>query len=141
VTKSYRDVERPQGTGEIFQGEKRLGTVRYSLVMREVFEVFDGQELAEHPTISGEVVVAESPGMLVLNGEYFTLRLDDNRCLDLTCTAGDPISKKWTVIATGPNGFVNCCGDSNTATFGTFKLAERADGEGESGGVQRGLFE
>ncbi len=101
---AYRIIESPTGVGEILRACQHLCKVRYLLQHRE-------NNQTKEQEISGEVMVDESERMRVevLNalgsGEVFTLRLADNRSLQVTFPRGDAFNGVWQVANSSLNGF------------------------------------
>jgi len=87
------------GAGEVLKAGKHVCKVQYKLQQRET--------TSGHVGISGEVVVDEGErrAVNVLNtmqsGELLTLRLDDNRSLEVFFNPRDAINGVWRVVV-GP---------------------------------------
>jgi hypothetical protein len=101
---AYKIIESPTGIGEVLMAGQHLCKVHYQLQHRE--DTRTGQ--AE---IFGQVTVNETERMSVqvLNamqsGQVFTLRLADNRSLQVSFTRGDALSGTYRAVNSSPEGF------------------------------------
>ena len=101
---AYRIIESPTGIGEVLNASQHLCKVNYRLQHRENTETRQAE-------ILGEVTVDEAERMSVevLNamgsGQVFTLRLADNRSLQVSFTRGDALSGVYRAVNSSPEGF------------------------------------
>jgi len=97
---AYKIIESPIGVGEVLKVGKHLCKVNYRLQYRENTETGVGE-------ISGEVTVDEAERMSVevLNamnsGQVFTLRLADNRSLQIFFNRGDAFTGVYHAVNSG----------------------------------------
>jgi hypothetical protein len=109
MTKRQKTIEKPVGHGRIPMTAGKSVNVRYALVVIHVVDnEADTTELAGHLEIRGAVEVDEKQGMVDLAGPDFTLQLSDGRCLEAKVKKGDPVTRQWEIVATGPKGLQPC---------------------------------
>ena len=100
---AYKIIESPIGVGEVLKAGKHLCKVYYRIQHRENTETGIGE-------ISGDVTVDEAERMSVevlnsmMSGQVFTLRLADNRSLQVFFNKGDAFTGVYRVVNSG-NGF------------------------------------
>lgn len=109
MTKQRRTIEKPEGRGIIRLADGRSANVRYSLVVfQTVDDEADTGEQAGQLEIRGAIEVNQEQGLVDLGGQTFTLEIGDGRCLETTAVKGDPVSRHWQIVASGPKGLEPC---------------------------------
>jgi hypothetical protein len=109
MAKRQRTQERPAGNGRLRIADGKPIQVYYSLVvLLTVDDEADTGQLSGKTQIRGSVEVSQAEGFVDLGGRTFILEMDDGRCLKASATKGDPVSRQWTVVASGPKGFEPC---------------------------------
>jgi hypothetical protein len=87
-----RVLEQASGVGEVYEGDKKLGTARYSItVYQEMLDVGRGQEIDGLCEISG-LVEAQPPlngFSLAMKDGPLSLRLTDGRWWDFVVRDSD----------------------------------------------------
>jgi hypothetical protein len=109
MTKHRKTIEKPEGRGDIRLTDGKTVKVRYSLVVLQALDdEADTGPLAGQLEIRGAIEVNQDQGMLDLSGKHFTLKTNDGRCLEASAKKGDPVSRQWEIVATGPKGLEPC---------------------------------
>ena len=109
MTKRRKTIAKPIGRGYIPMTEGQSVNVRYHLVViRTVDDAVDTGELAGQTEINGTIEVGRGQGMIDLAGKHFMLNLNDHRCLKVLAKKGDPVTRQWEIVATGPTGLHPC---------------------------------
>jgi hypothetical protein len=109
MTKRRKTIEKPEGAGEIRVTDGKTVKVRYSLVVLQIVDdEVDAGQLAGQLEIRGAIEVNQDQGMLDLGGKHFTLKTNDGRCLEAWTKKGDPVSRQWEIVASGPTGLEPC---------------------------------
>jgi len=102
--REYKHLESPEGVGEVWQGDKRIAQVEYSLdVQKEIIitESFDGtNELEGKSFISGSIFVLEGEKHLI-GRDILTLYMQDGRKIDFFVTNISPPDKNMQIQLTG----------------------------------------
>lgn len=114
MTKHRRTIEKPEGRGSIRLADDKTADgrtvkVHYLLVIsRTVDDEADTGPMAGQLEIRGAIEVNQDEGMVDLGGKHFTLKTNDGRCLEAWAKKGDPVSRHWEIVATGPKGLEQC---------------------------------
>jgi hypothetical protein len=109
MTKRRRTIEKPKGRGHIPMTDGKAVDVHYSLVVvQTVDDEVDTGHLVGQLEVRGTIEVDREQGMVDLGGQHFTLKTDDGRCLEAWTKKGDPATRQWDVVASGPKGLMPC---------------------------------
>lgn len=109
MTKNRKLIEKPGGLGVIRMSDNSSVNVRYSLV---VFQTVDDEAetgpMASHIEMRGAIQVSPGQGMVELGTTSFVLETNDGRCLEARAKKGDPVTRHWEIVASGPKGLEPC---------------------------------
>src|SRR5713226_5221168 len=109
MIKRRKTIEKPKGRGLIPMTDGKAVNVHYFLVVvHTVDDEVDTGPLAGQLEVRGTIEVDQGQGMVDLGGKHFTLRTDDGRCLEAWTKKGDPVTRQWDVVASGPKGLAPC---------------------------------
>ena len=108
VTRKYKPIENPQGTGEVYEGNKKLAKVRYELnIEQEILttEDFKGtQDVEGGQSRTGSIHVLE--GRIAPPWEILTLHMADRRKVNFIITDGDVNTGRFPIELSG--NFYDC---------------------------------
>ena len=107
MSKLRKILDRPEGYGQIRTTKGKSVGVRYSLVVFQTLDADTGPTTS-NIEMRGAIEVDNVEGLVDLAGQHFTLKTSDGRCVEASVNKGDPATRQWEIVSTGPDGLVPC---------------------------------